>query len=221
MMDHAEAARKLLAEQYLLGELSEPEREEFERHFFSCAECAEAVETGATFVANTKAVLAEGNAFANARSKELKRRWFRGEWSLPTAAALAGWAMAAVLGGYRYFHSGIESDPLTLASAVPVRAVRASQPLTFSRQRGIIALTVAREWEGNYTAYQAEIERADDRRLLLSGRFEAAGSAGEPLAVSIRPQGLQTGSYFLVLYGLGEGAAQGVPLERISFTLTE
>ena len=55
-MDHAEATRKFAAEQYLLGELTEQEQEEFELHFFSCPDCAETVEAGAALVANAKAV---------------------------------------------------------------------------------------------------------------------------------------------------------------------
>jgi anti-sigma factor RsiW len=56
-MDHAEATRKSAAEQYLLGEMSEEEALEFERHFFACADCAEAVEAGAALAANARKVL--------------------------------------------------------------------------------------------------------------------------------------------------------------------
>ena len=56
-MDHAEAVRKLVVEQYFLGELSGPEREEFEEHFFSCPECVEALEIGTEFMKNARAVL--------------------------------------------------------------------------------------------------------------------------------------------------------------------
>ena len=38
------------AERYLLGELSPDEAEEFEHHFFTCTECAIAVENGQEFI---------------------------------------------------------------------------------------------------------------------------------------------------------------------------
>jgi hypothetical protein len=55
-MDHAEAVRKLALEQYFLGELSGPELEEFEEHFFGCPECVEALEIGTGFMQNARAV---------------------------------------------------------------------------------------------------------------------------------------------------------------------
>src|ERR1700730_4135521 len=58
-MDHDYAIENHAAEQYLLGELTKPEWEEFEEHYFSCPECAEAVRTGAYFVDNAQAVLLE------------------------------------------------------------------------------------------------------------------------------------------------------------------
>jgi hypothetical protein len=42
-MDHATAIATQAAERYCEGKLSEAEREQFEEHFFGCAECAEEV----------------------------------------------------------------------------------------------------------------------------------------------------------------------------------
>src|SRR6267378_1972281 len=55
-MDHNQAARIQAPARYLLGELSLPEREDFEEHFFTCRECAEELRTGAMFAANARAV---------------------------------------------------------------------------------------------------------------------------------------------------------------------
>jgi anti-sigma factor RsiW len=66
-MDHAEAVRVLAVEQYLLGELSGPEREAFEEHFFSCPECVEALEFGAGFMKNARDV------FSRYRTRESRR----------------------------------------------------------------------------------------------------------------------------------------------------
>ncbi len=58
-MDHDQAARIQAPARYLLGDLSLPEREEFEEHFFTCRECAEELRTGAAFAANARAVFRE------------------------------------------------------------------------------------------------------------------------------------------------------------------
>lgn len=55
-MDHTEAVRKLAVEQYLLGELSGRELEEFEEHFFGCPECVEALEIGTGFMKDARGV---------------------------------------------------------------------------------------------------------------------------------------------------------------------
>jgi Putative zinc-finger len=55
-MDHNLATRIQAPTRYLLGELSLPEREDFEEHFFTCRECAEELRTGVMFAANARAV---------------------------------------------------------------------------------------------------------------------------------------------------------------------
>ena len=56
-MDHQQAISTQAVERYLLDEMTGPQREEFEDHFFTCAECADAVRTGAELSANARALL--------------------------------------------------------------------------------------------------------------------------------------------------------------------
>src|ERR1700676_3255045 len=100
MMDHAEATRRFAAEQYLLGELSESEREEFENHFFACPECAETVEAGVVLVANTQAVFGEGTRFPDTPVPAWKK-WLGLDWGFAPAAALAGCLLMLVVVGYQ------------------------------------------------------------------------------------------------------------------------
>src|SRR5260370_42280617 len=81
-MNHDIAEQTQMTERYLLGELSTPEREEFEEHFFEGAECAEAVKLGAIFADNARAVSEKQN-HAPAEAQDLPgtrsgRRWIRG-----------------------------------------------------------------------------------------------------------------------------------------------
>ena len=59
MIDHENAMRQKMTEQYLLGELDPVARDEFEEHYFSCAECAKDVRAGTLFVDHSKMVLAD------------------------------------------------------------------------------------------------------------------------------------------------------------------
>jgi anti-sigma-K factor RskA len=218
MMDHAEAARKLAAEQYLLGELSAAEREEFEEHFFYCSDCAAAVEAGTALTANAKEIFAEPGAFARLAA-ERKRPWMIWSgWRLAPVAALAGWALVAVL-GYQALRRPSDGQ-LVIAPAVTVRAARAQQSLTFSRRQAAIAFEIAPEWQESYAGYEAQIERTTDHKVVFQGTISGEPGAPSPLAVSVQTAPLQSGAYLLTIYGL-ESAASKTPLERISFTLTE
>src|SRR5690349_11628319 len=97
-MDHTQATRAHAAERYLLGELPPGEAEDFERHFFECVECAEAVETGGEFIGNAREVLRtpgpqpiQGQISAGPKREigRSKQSWSWGWRWMPVAAALA------------------------------------------------------------------------------------------------------------------------------------
>ena len=52
--EHPFPDREHAAERYLLGEMSDADRDRYEQHFFSCAECAENVRTTAAFLDDVK-----------------------------------------------------------------------------------------------------------------------------------------------------------------------
>ncbi|HLK50810.1 MAG TPA: zf-HC2 domain-containing protein [Bryobacteraceae bacterium] len=100
-MDHTQATRAHAAERYVLGELPAEEAADFERHFFECGDCAEAVEAGGEFIANAREVLRteaarpiQGRISAGPQKSigRAKPGWSWG-W-MPAAAALAFAAIA-------------------------------------------------------------------------------------------------------------------------------
>lgn len=221
IMDHVEATRTFAAEQYVLGEMSEAEQTEFEQHFFDCAECAEAVEVGATLAANARNVFSESN-LGLAEPARPRRQWsFWTNWGWAPAMALAGWAVVAVLAGYQFLRAPGGAGEFAIAPAFSVRATRSAEGPAFSKQTGAVAFTIDHEWEQSYTAYEAQIERAADHHVVFNGTIPGAQVTANPLSVSLRTAGLRTGTYTLTVYGLAEGATTKTPLERISFTLTE
>ena len=56
-MNHDEATQQMIAEKYLLDELSPELKEEFEEHFFSCTECAADLKAGVALIEHSKAIL--------------------------------------------------------------------------------------------------------------------------------------------------------------------
>ena len=55
-MDHLDAKRLQAAEKYVLGELSPELRDEYEEHYFDCADCAEDVKASSAFVGASKEI---------------------------------------------------------------------------------------------------------------------------------------------------------------------
>lgn len=79
-MDHREAKRHNVVRQYMAGRLSTIEREDFEQHYFDCAECAARVRT------MVQAGIMDAD---EAPAERGWRAWFGGMWFWrPTASQL-------------------------------------------------------------------------------------------------------------------------------------
>jgi len=73
-VEHQQAIQLGAAEKYLLGELTTPQRDEFEAHFFDCRDCAAELRMTADFLDIARAELKRGN-FAQAAAKAPKWSW--------------------------------------------------------------------------------------------------------------------------------------------------
>lgn len=203
-MDHAEAVRTLAAERYLLDEMTAEEREAFEAHFFACAACAEAVETGA--------ILAEAAGD--------DRTWARGRVApFPSSAApavpppgrrmaatwipLAAAAVLALVVGYQSLVTipDLQSTVDTPRALVPVPLAPTS--------RGDGA-TVAQPAEDGLLALALDINadrptgdlvydlRTLDGTVVSTGQA-AAPPEGTPLLLLLPGTSLSSGQYALVV----------------------
>jgi anti-sigma factor RsiW len=128
-MDHQIAIRDKLAERYLLGELNEVDREDFEEHYFGCAECAEDVRLGTSFVAGVRALLQEEHPRPAAAVGDQTGKRLRWLWRPAPAYALAG-ALALLLvvertvlttGMTPQFVAPVELRPATRGTAQVIR----------------------------------------------------------------------------------------------------
>ena len=91
-MDHNEAIQLQAAVKYVLGELSQAQREEYEEHYFDCAECALDLKALATFADTVREVLRQEKAMALAADRVPVRsgwlRWLQPVTAVPVFAAL-------------------------------------------------------------------------------------------------------------------------------------
>lgn len=91
-MDHNEAIELRAGVKYVLGELSQVQRDQYEEHYFDCAECAIDIKALATFADTTREVLRQERAKQLAKESERERggwlRWLQPVVAIPAFAAL-------------------------------------------------------------------------------------------------------------------------------------
>lgn len=144
-MLHQEALATKASERYLLGEMTEPERFDFEAHYFDCPACADEVRSGAKLARGIHAVCAEDEAVrpipAIVRDKP-RRGWL--SWLSPsslvpsTAAAalgcLAAWQGLVVIPSLQWATNPQALAPVALRAAArgeeQVLDVRRDKPVT-------------------------------------------------------------------------------------------
>jgi hypothetical protein len=95
-MDHLDAKRLQAAEKYVLGELPAELRDEYEEHYFDCADCAEDIKAASAFVGASKEIFREEPArvmrvpAAKAASRGFSDwfGWLRPAIAVPVVASL-------------------------------------------------------------------------------------------------------------------------------------
>ena len=237
---HDRASESHAAERYLLGELSAAEAEEFELHYFECAECAEDVESGEQFIANARAVFAdramasEPARAARQASKSSRplsqdkqgksRRSFRealAAWMQPSFAMPA--MAAALLGAVALYQGAVLIPELRKAadaaqSPVPVvleAEVRGEPaPTTIPAGARFLALSLDLPPEPRFASYVCDLSDPGGGRILSVPC--SATSDGKPMliGVDIVSKGLKPGrKYTLSVTGQ---ETQGQPSGRVA-----
>ncbi|MDH4064349.1 MAG: hypothetical protein OEW19_08105 [Acidobacteriota bacterium] len=188
-MTHQQAVEKHAAERYLLDEMAELERYDFESHFFDCAECAESVRIGALMqegvrqgllpdaVASTPRPLVSavaGPAAASAPPVAVAKARVPGRGWLP-------WAVAATLAvgiGYQslWIVPGLRDQAIGPQALAPVTLRPATRgPGTIVAHSGTGPVSFAVDLAG----LPADTSLAYDLRT-ADGRSVASGTAAAP-----------------------------------------
>jgi hypothetical protein len=88
-MDHSEAVRLNAAEKYVLGDLHGTIRDEYEEHYFDCAECAADLKATAAFVSLSRIAFEDRTPVDRAPAEPSWIKRFRLAIAVPTFAAAA------------------------------------------------------------------------------------------------------------------------------------
>lgn len=215
---HVFADRDDAAERYLLGQMSESDRDTYERHFFECVECAEDVKSTAQFIDTCRSVLAD-----RARADAAPPRPTRPVWlSRPAAAVFTG-ALAATLAIIAY--QNVVTIP-GLARATAARAVTAvslaaanargtSQTIAVPRQQPFVIFVDIPP--GAYDSYDGAIVAGNGQAILTVPISSQQARDAVPLLI---PAGrLSPGDYTLLVTGRPRAGDAPVEVARLSFTL--
>jgi hypothetical protein len=216
--DHAFPDREQAAERYLLGDMSDAERETYEQHVFSCPECAEDVRTTAVFLDDVRAVAAPV-VVAQPRGRVLS--FF---WPLPAGAAIAATLLLAVAGYQAVQVAGLKRE-LTAEQrlqSVPsyfLAASRSAGPtITVTADQRKFGLTLSRSLDKPFPFYRCEIR--DGAGRVVASEVLKARESGDELEVDVPAPGLTPGAYTVAISGLDSAAAAASPLEPAHYSFT-
>jgi len=213
-MDHDAVVRKKMTEKYLLDELDPSTRDEFEEHFFDCAECAVDVQAGSTFVEGARSVLSEARTVV-----PVKYGWLA--WLRPIYAAPA-LALLLVIVGYQNLvtypalrQASSHARVLPWAS-VNVGTWGSGGPVITTRPGEGFLLFVRIPPESGYSHYTADLYDP-------AGRLEwsltiPASSTQDQWPIQVPPANRVSGSYSLVVRGITPGG-QSKETGRATFDL--
>ena len=219
-MDHDVVVRQKMTERYLLNELDPRVKDEFEEHFFECAECAEDVRAASLFVERSKVVMAQPAASVAVpvpAPTPAPRGWLA--WLRPAIAAPALAALLLVVG----YQNLVTLPQLSNASrpqvlpwtSVNVGVFAEANTLTVPKDSGFV-LFVRIPPNGTYSNYTADLYNP-------AGKLEwsltiPAAEGQDQWPVQVPAARRAAGTYSMVVHGTGvNGQTQEVG--RTSFEL--
>jgi len=201
-MDHKIAEASGVANRYLMNELTAEERAEFEAHYFDCADCADQVSKGATFIDTAKEVMRTQKVDAAASEGRTGRKqsgWFG--WLTPTVLAPSFAALVlAILVGYQNFVTiPALQRPQLLSTNVIASLTREEAPvISIDRRLPHFNLNVVVDSPGVYSNYICEFTSEKGERILTleTGPREVSSFT---LSFLLRPAQFPSGRYQLTV----------------------
>jgi anti-sigma factor RsiW len=223
-MDHDVVVQSKMTERYLLGELDPDARDEFEEHFFDCPDCALDVRAGASFVEQSKLVLAKKSEAVSAglpvpvpiRAKPGWFTWLRPAFAAPLMILLLAVIAYQNLITYPHLQQAVNSPHLLPWASVNVGTWGSGGPVISIPPGQGFLLFVRIPPEGGYSHYIADLYNP-------AGKLEwsltiPASSVQDRWSVQVPAANRAAGSYILVVRGV-TAAGEAKEVGRASFEL--
>jgi hypothetical protein len=224
LMDHQDAVRRGVIEKYLLDEVSQPEREEFEAHFFDCQECAEEMRTTAAFLAGAKLELRRSHVAQPVRAA-VKRPWF--DILRRPAVAAPVFAVLLLIVAYQTImilprFAGARTQPkdaeiLTSLSLSGGNAQDGTAPTATTTKGQPLLLSLDIPTAERFSSYACVLVAPSGAvvwRLPVS-----VAQAKDTVVISVPSGSLRPGNYRLLVQGRANAGADPVDLMNYRFTL--
>lgn len=205
-MNHSYIVETKAAERYLLGELLPRDREEFETHFFECAECAGDVYAGHLLAQGAHAYFREAQLETATQIRHVPKArwssWFRFPGSVPAAAAFALLTLTVYQNAILYpglRRVAAESAmPRVLPSAVLVPAARSAIPtISVPLSAPFLQLSLTLPPTRNPGDYRCELH--DDLGRVLWTMPVSVGRSADDINLLLPARQLVGGTYKVVL----------------------
>jgi hypothetical protein len=217
-MNHSEAVRLKAAEKYLLGELSAELRDQYEDHYFGCAECAQDISAGAVFVANARDVwrtepLAGTSSEPAARPERIRSGgWWnavlRPAFVVPALALLlivAGYQNAVTIPHLRTIASQSETAQTLPSFSLIAQNSRGASPLTISVPAGKpFSLFIDIPPQSQFASFVCEFQ--DESGAPELSLNVSAQEAKQTVQLLVPAGRLASGRHVLVVRGIGSPA---------------
>jgi hypothetical protein len=197
-IDHRHAVETLALERYLLGEMADQERDAFEEHFFSCAECAEDARAAGTMrdaVAGGMVGAVNQPSGRVVRMPAPRRRLASivVPWAAAASLALvAGYQGLVLRPGLKQLAAPIVLSPITLRPAS-----RGEEPVVFASAGAMITLAVDLGGSVMNGDIAYEIDQVDGGTI-ASDRVSAPKD-GAPLLLLVPAALFQPGRHYVLL----------------------
>ena len=215
-MDHSEAVQLQAAVKYVLGELSPVQREDYEEHYFDCAECAVDIKALATFADTAREVLRREKADQLAKDPVPAPggwlRWLQPVVAVPAFAALLliiAYQNVVTIPHARQDASSGAAQLFVTSRAPKMAVVRGSEdiPKYSVRQGQSLPLKFDFTPRASFDAYVCQLQDESGRTVL---QVRVPGSfTNKELNLVVSPNSVKPGKYTLVF--TGDPASTGQP----------
>jgi len=214
-MTHQEAIDAQAAERYLLDELPDGARDEFESHYFDCQTCAEDVRSGFTFIETLRAEGRRTRPFREAQ--EARKRRFAARFAAPLAAAASlivgiGVVQLAYVAPLRRQVDQLEQPYAPVLQQL--RAVRGTSPQVSGRAPVRLEIVLPPDSAAAGPVVTCAILDADGRAQGQPIKVPATEIIDNALTVILPPHALAPGNYTIHIDGINP------PAPPQSFTVT-